>query len=590
MTTDLPVQMVKTSTLVELLRGRAYSQPTQIAYSFFLRGDQDEEEITYAELDQRARIIAGCLQQLKAEGKRALLLYPPGLEYIAAFFGCLYAGVTAIPSYPPNSERLLPRIVAIVENAEAEIILASSSQLTAIQRWFTNVPSLKRLHWLTTDTLSPSLASTWREPAIGPDTLAFLQYTSGSTSLPKGVMLTHKNLLHNLKLIEYGMDGVHHTQGFFWLPPYHDMGLIGGILQPFYAGFPAALMSPVAFLQRPLRWLQIISRKQVTVSGAPNFAYDLCVRKVTPEQRAQLDLSSWRVAFCGAEPIRAETIELFTETFASCGFKPEAFYPTYGLAETSLMASGGHMNERPIIRTFRSTDLEQNRVVPGPIEFYNTASHVSCGRTLLDLRIVIADPITREQCPGDRVGEIWLQGESVSQGYWAKPEETAQTFGGYLSNGDGPFLRTGDLGFLWHGELFVTGRIKDVIIIRGHNHYPQDIEFTVEESHSALRASGSAAFSVDVQGKEQLVIVAEVDPHFRPARQGEEQNTSSRKPLSAEEVTNAIRQAISENHDLQAYQIQLVKPGGVPKTSSGKLQRRACRELFLTESLGKWDE
>ncbi len=580
---------VQCSTLVDLLRWRSLYQPDQCAYTFLLDGETDRVSLTYEELDRQARAIGALLQSLGAEGKRALLLYPPGLEYIAGFFGCLYGGSVAVPAYPPDPARLnrtLPRLQAIVADAQATLVLTTAPILSMAALLFNQAPDLKALHWLATDDVfgdppaddsksSPhhpgqALADEWQGPSGSGDTLAFLQYTSGSTAAPRGVMLTHANLLHNSALISNCFGHTPDSRGVIWLPPYHDMGLIGGIIQPLYGGFPVMLMSPIDFLKMPFRWLQAVSRYEATTSGGPNFAYDLCVRKITPEQRATLDLSSWDLAFNGAEPVRHDTMERFAAAFASCGFCKEAFYPCYGLAEATLIASGGSKAEAPIVQAADTAALGQNRVETVALTHPNARTLVGCGHTLTDQRIVIADPDTFHQCPASRIGEIWISGPGVAQGYWNQPKSTAEAFQAYLADtGKGPFLRTGDLGFLWDGELFVTGRIKDLIIIRGRNHYPQDIERTVEQSHPALRPGCGAAFSVEVTGEERLVVAQEIRP----------------QTTDLEEIIQTVRQAVAEAHELQVYGVLLLQARSIPKTSSGKIQRHACRAGFLSDSL-----
>jgi amino acid adenylation domain-containing protein len=567
---ELPIDF---SNFGEILRFRASEQPKQKAYSFLLDGETEEAHLTYQELDCQARTIAALLQSCGVSGERALLLYPPGLEYIAAFFGCLYAGVVAVPAYPPRLNRPIPRLEAIVADAQATVVLTTTKILTQIEHQWLQTPNLKSMQWLATDNIPTGLEDSWQEIASTSDTLAFLQYTSGSTGTPKGVMVSHGNLLHNQRIIQQAMGHSSKTIFVGWLPLFHDMGLIGNMLQPLYLGIPCILMSPVAFLQRPLRWLQAISRYQATTSGGPNFAYDLCVSKITPEQRATLDLSSWEVAFNGAEPVRAQTLERFAATFASCGFRREAFYPCYGMAETTLIVSGGFKTAPPVLQPFEQIALAQNQVVPTVGEEVGEKTLVSCGQPLQDMQIVIAHPDTLTRCSSNEVGEIWVAGSSVAQGYWNQTEQTQQTFRAYLKDtGDGPFLRTGDLGFLYQGELFITGRLKDLIIIRGRNHYPQDIEKTAEQSHSALQSSSSAAFSVEVADEERLVLAIEVKRTYL-------------KNLDVNEVIRAIRQAVVEEHELQVYAVLLLKTGSIPKTSSGKIQRHACRVGFLDRSL-----
>jgi acyl-CoA synthetase (AMP-forming)/AMP-acid ligase II len=569
------------SSLVELLSYRAEDQPDKQAYSFLKNGEVEADVLTHASLHLQAQAIAAHLQTLQAEGKCALLLYPPGLEFIAAFFGCLYAGVVAVPAYPPRRNQSLSRLQAIAEDSEAVAVLTTTALLESIQeRWQQDVDTTD-LHWVATDGVDHSLAQAWKRPALDSQSLAFLQYTSGSTGNPKGVMVSHGNLLHNLAMIYQCFEHSPESQGLIWLPPYHDMGLIGGVLQPLYGGFPVTLMSPVDFLQKPIRWLQAISRYQATTSGGPNFAYDLCLRKVTPEQRETLDLSSWEVAFTGAEPIRAETLEQFAQTFASCGFRKEAFYPCYGMAETTLIVSGGSKAAAPIVQKVDSVALEQNQITAinyHPTDPTEVRELVGCGWSWLGQKVLIVDPQQGTLCADNQVGEIWVSGQSVAQGYWNRIEETEKTFNAYVADtGEGPFLRTGDLGFLQAGELFITGRIKDIIIIRGQNHYPQDIELTVEQSHPALRPNCGAAFSVDFKGSERLVVVQEVERSYL-------------RKLNIKEVINNIRQAVVAQHGIEIYTTVLIKTNSIPKTSSGKVRRQACKAEFLTGSLDVVDD
>jgi len=561
------------TTLVELLRRRAATQPDKLVYTYLTDAETEEIHLTYAELDRRARAIGSWLQSQEATGERALLLYPPGLDYLAAFFGCLYAGVVAVPTYPPRLNRPMPRIQAIVADSQAKVALTDTSILSNIERRFEQTPELKALHWLTTESVPAGAADDWREPDIASDTLAFLQYTSGSTSLPKGVMLSHGNLIHNLVMIHRGFQMDSSEKGVFWLPSYHDMGLIGGMLEPVYLGCRSILMSPASFLQRPVRWLNAISRYGGTVTGAPNFAYDLCVDGITPEQREGLDLSSLKIAFCGAEPIREETLTRFADTFEPHGLRRDVFYPCYGLAEATLLVSGGQGPAVPTVHTVRQSALERNRVVEMSPGETDTQTFVSCGGALLDEEIAIVDPDTLSRCPPDQVGEIWVSGPHVAQGYWNRPDETQHAFQAFLSDSaEGPFLRTGDLGFMPDGHLFITGRLKDLIIVRGRNHHPQDIELTVSKSHPALQPDAGAAFTVPAEaGDERLVIVQEV--------------TRRQRNADVNEVAQAVRRAVAENHELQVHALVLIKPLRIPRTSSGKIQRHACRTGFLEGSL-----
>jgi acyl-CoA synthetase (AMP-forming)/AMP-acid ligase II len=580
--------LLKFATLVELLRTRGQNQPKQTAFTFLQDGETESDSLTYQELDSLSRAIAAQLQSSTVPGERALLLFPPGLEYISAFFGCLYAGLVAVPAYPPRPNRSLARLQTIVADAQASVALTTTSILSNIERQFAQAPELKTLRWLTTNQVG-DLAEEWQEPVVSGDTLAFLQYTSGSTAAPKGVMITHSNLLHNLGLIHECFEHAPNSRGVIWLPPYHDMGLIGGVLQPLYGGFPVTLMSPLVFLQNPLRWLRAISRYRATTSGGPNFAYDLCVRKITPEQLTTLDLSSWEVAFNGAEPIRHETLERFAATFEPCGFRRQAFYPCYGLAEATLIVSGGLKIAQPVVKTVQGAALKQNGVAQADAKEDNARSLVGCGQALRDQQIAIVHPERLTQCADGEVGEIWVSGPSVAKSYWRKPEETQRTFHAYLADtGEGPFLRTGDLGFLEDGELFVTGRLKDVIIINGCNHYPQDIERTVEQSSPSIRQNCCAAFSVDIGGAEKLVVVAEVERRYHTRQVAYPAGAATDGHLlEAEVVIQAIRRAVSKHHDLQVHTVLLLKPGNIPKTSSSKIQRHACRIGFLNRTLGE---
>ena len=357
---------VEIDTFVELLQRRNADRSAHCPFRFLADGESEEHNLSYAELDRQARAIAAWLQRTQRAGDRAILIYPPGLEYITAFFGCLYAGVIAVPAYMPRMNRLTSRLLSIVADAKPSLVLTTKKILTDVTKRLAGVPELLSLQWMATDNLEPGIESAWRKPELTGESLAFLQYTSGSTQAPKGVMVTHRNLLHNSDAIKQFFGNGPHSSGVIWLPPYHDMGLIGGIIQPIYADSTAVIMTPVAFIQRPLRWLQAISKYRATVSGGPNFAYDLCVERISPEARATLDLSCWEVAFCGAEPVRNETLERFTAAFGPCGFKREAFYPCYGLAESTLMVTGGRPDRPPVHVSFQSTALEQHRVVPVP--------------------------------------------------------------------------------------------------------------------------------------------------------------------------------------------------------------------------------
>jgi acyl-CoA synthetase (AMP-forming)/AMP-acid ligase II len=546
-----------------LLRFRSSIQGSATAYTFLRDGEQESDAITYEQLDRRSRAIAAQLQSQCRPGDRALLLYPPGLEFISAFFGCLYAGMVAVPAYPPNltrSDRALPRLRAIAADASPAVILCTSEIMASLVRGAEEglacsattgvIDGLVSSKWVATDTVADENAAQWQNPQADPQTLAFLQYTSGSTATPKGVMITHGNLLHNLAYAFYLGDGHSSSASVSWLPVIHDMGLIEGVLQPAFSGRPAYLMSPAAFLQRPVRWLNAISRYGAARSGGPNFAYDLCARRIGPHERSALDLSSWRSAYCGAEPIRQETLRAFTNAFAASGFKPSALRPCFGLAEATLLVTAGRWADE---------ETEQTRV--------------GCGSAEFETRVLIVEPEHGHPCEPGTVGEIWVSGPSIARGYWNRPDETARTFRARTNRGEGPFLRTGDLGYVHGGELYVTGRLKDVLIVRGMKHYPQDLEQTAERL-PVVRPGCTAAFATEngLLG-DRIAIVAEVDL----------------RQLKTEDVAQAtilaIRQSVAELHGVLLDAVMLVAPGSIPKTTSGKLQRYACREAYLADTL-----
>jgi acyl-CoA synthetase (AMP-forming)/AMP-acid ligase II len=580
------------NTLVDLLRYRAIYQPNVTAYTFLLDGEKEEVSLTYEELDRKARAIAVSLQSFCPPGERALLIYPPGLEYIVAFFGCLYAGVIAVPAYPPRPNRSATRLQTIIADAQPKAALTTASVWVTLERQSSYTPQLKNLPWLATDRLDDHLAKNWQETALSGSNLAFLQYTSGSTAEPKGVAIAHQNLLHNLSWIYRRFEHSSNSRGVIWLPLYHDMGLIGGVLQPLYGGFPVVLMSPLMFLQSPIRWLQAISRYRGTTSGGPNFAYNLVSRKVTPEQLTNLDLSSWEVAFNGSEAISYEILEQFATILQPCGFRREAFYPCYGMAEATLIVSGGRKTAPIVAKKVKAEALEKHYVVPASSQENNWRIVVGCGHSLSDQKVVVVNPETLRQCAANEVGEIWVSGASVAKGYWNQPEETKRTFCAYLADpNEGPFLRTGDLGFLEDGELFITGRLKDIIIINGRNYYPQDLEWTVEQSHSLIRPNCAAAFSAEIKNEERLIILAEIERSYRKRRMEANYLTNGTEDAlesDRKELIQSIRKDISKYHDLQAYDVLLLKPGTIPKTSSGKIQRHLCRANYLAVKLEVW--
>jgi len=568
-------------TLVDVLRERARERADDRAFTFLIDGELEGDTLTYGQLDAKARSIAASLaMQGLIPGDRALLLFPPGLEFIAAFFGCLYAGIIAVPAYPPQPSqagRTLPRLLSILADADVAIVLCDATVSRAGKAMAAHAPALRDIPWLSTDRLGNSDADEWKEGPVAPDHLAFLQYTSGSTASPRGVMVSHANLLHNLAYARHQGRNSQEAISVSWLPVIHDMGLIEGVLQPIFAGYPAHLMAPASFLQRPVRWLRAISRYKATNSGAPNFAYDLCVRKVSDDQVRELDLSSWRVAYNGAEPIRHETLVSFYERFRPAGFRWKSFFPVYGLAESTLLVSTGGCDYEPVVRDVDPERLTEGRVA-APSFGSAARSLVSSGPHSFGTRVIVVNPETARQCGDGEVGEIWVSSPSVAQGYWRRDLFTAEIFRARLANGDGPFLRTGDLGALVDGELFVTGRAKDVIVIRGYKYYPQDIELSAERAHRAIRAGCCAAFALDGGHDEAIGLAIELDPRQLPV------DRESREHAFAE-VVDAVRTSVATEHGVTPSLVAMVNVGGVPKTSSGKLRRSACRHALTDGSL-----
>lgn len=565
------------SSLLDILEYQAAVRSQQPVFTFELE-DETGHSLTFGQLASKAKAVASRLQAIAGPEERVLLVFPPGLDFVVGFFGCVAAGVLAVPATYPKPKRPMPRLTAIAADCQARLALTTSQTLATLDLPRV-APELASLTWVCVDTIPLTEGDSWRRPEITPDQPVFLQYTSGSTSQPKGVVVTQNNLLVNLEMIRQGF-GIPWVDppaqpgiGVFWLPAYHDMGLIGGILSPLYTGGHSVLMAPTSFLQRPVRWLRTIMRYRALVSGGPNFGYELCCRKIPSEELEGLDLSSWQLAFCGAEPIRAETLQRFAEIFGPYGFRESAFYPCYGLAEATLLATGSMGPRKPTVLWVDREKLAEGVVVPvEKNQEHHCQPLVGCGHGLLSETVKIVDPQTCHELPAGTIGEIWIKGPNVAAGYWNKPEVNRRVFQARLaSDGDGPYLRTGDLGFIQNGELFVTGRLKEVIIIRGRNYYPQDIELTVQHAHPVLIPGAGAAFSVEVDGEERLVVVQEVDRCYRD--------------VDLREVVRQIRRAISEEYDLDLYAVVLIRQASLPRTTSGKIQRLLCREKFLSGQL-----
>jgi len=562
------MDVIHAGSLIELLRIRANEQAEQTAYTFLIDGERQSVHISYAGLDQQARAIAARLQLLNLQGTRAMLLFPQGLDYISAFFGCLYAGVIAVPAYPPRNKRHLPRLQSIITNSQTSTILSTKALEHTLDEVFDESTD-HRLPVLYTDGLT-SDADAWRPPKFNPNDLAFLQYTSGSTGHAKGVMVTHANLMANQRLIKHGFSHDYSSTVVGWLPLYHDMGLIGNVMQPLFIGSPAILMSPMAFLEKPVRWLQAISQYRAHTSGGPNFAFDLCTQKISDSEKSQLDLSSWKLAFNGAEPIHASTLERFSRAFACCGFEQNAFYPCYGLAEATLLATGGTKSNIPTVKTFDRELLDLGIANTATAETGATRTLVGCGTAGTDHKVRIVDADKQNLCGDGRIGEIQVCGPSVTLGYWQNGDETTKTF--FNDSDNRTWLKTGDLGFIEDGELFVSGRIKDLIIIRGRNYYPHDIEIAAEESVDCLNSGGLAAFALTVDSQEILILLAEL-----------KRSHLKRSDFSAEFA--AIRKQLVDECGIQIDTLVFVKPGSILKTTSGKIRRNDCRTAFKNHHL-----
>jgi len=538
-------------TIVDVLRRRAGLTPHKRVFLFLDKGEHEGASLTFAQLDKKAKAIGSRLTALGARGKQVLLPNPPGLEFVANFFGCLYAGAVAVPACSSLlSARKRDRLRFLMEDAEVEFILVASTEvLTSFRESIAGDEWTSRVTLLATDEVPETESVEWSPANCGADDVAYIQYTSGSTSSPRGVVILHRNVMCNQWMFQQALRTSEDGVIVSWLPHFHDMGLVAVMQRAIYVGMSAVLMAPIEFVRRPVQWLRAISKYRASISVAPNFAYDLCVERVKEEAIAELDLSCWQVALNGSEPVKAETMKRFAEKFGKTGFCTESFYPGYGLAEATVFVSS-RVSSQPVV---------SRRQV------------VSCGPPCASERMLIVDPKTHRRCSEGTEGEIWVAGPHVAQGYWRRPGETRETFQACLSDdGAGPFLRTGDLGFLLDGELHVTGRLKELIIVHGKNHYPQDIEATVATSHPLLRRDCGAVFSVEVTGREELVVLQEVQRQTPPEK--------------SFEIKCAIRQALAEDRAIKPYEVVLLKPNTIPKTTSGKIMRSACRADFLRNS------
>lgn len=561
------------TTYTEVIKNRVKNHPDHIVYRFLEDGINESGFFTYSELEKRSKALGAAMQSIGSKGDTVLLLFQPGLEYIASLFACFYTGFIGIPAYPPRRNRGMDRIFTILEDSKTDICLISKSVYEDIQRNFKDEELLINIKWIVYEDIDLENSNNFLNVDLFPEDLALLQYTSGSTGDPKGVMITQENLLYNSEYIRKTFNVTSNSVGIHWLPMFHDMGLVGGVLQAAYIVGLNINMPPMAFLKNPLNWLKAINNYRGTIAGGPNFALDYCIQKTSEQERKELNLSSIEVMFCGAEPIREATYRSFIEKFGISRFRSNQLYSCYGMAETTLIVTGGKSTDEPVYITVDPDELQKNKVVVAE----EGTTLVGCGFTWMDTNIEIVDPVTFEKSHNSELGEVWVNGPTVAKGYWKKPEETNQTFKAKIKNGGaGTFLRTGDLGFVKDNQLFITGRLKDLIIIRGVNYYPNDIEFTLQDSFEELRQNGGAAFPVTVGNEEKLVIALELERAY----------------LRLESYTDllaGIRERIVSDFEVDPHAIVLVKTGSIPLTSSGKIRRRQTKLEYLNNELSVVD-
>ena len=576
---DTLVKSCKTYT--EVIKKRTSDKPDHILFRFLSDGINEDESFTYKQLEDRAKAVASSIQRHGQKNDSILLLFQPGLPYIASLYACLYSGMVAIPAYPPRRNRGIERIYTIIEDSNAKICLVSKQVYNDIQRNFSDDDKLSRLKWIIYDDINNAEKDKFIENVILPEDIALIQYTSGSTGNPKGVIISQLNLLYNSEYIRKTFNHNENLIGVNWLPIFHDMGLIGTILQPAYVGGENNLIPPVTILKNPLTWLKAIEKYKGNTVGGPNFIYDYCIQKISNKDCKSLDLSSVNVFFCGAEPIRKSTLKSFAKKFSISKVKEEMLYPCYGMAETTLIVSGGVYNEKPKYLTIDSKALSENKVVISKASGENSTDLVSSGKTWLETKVIIVNPQTLKKAGNNEVGEIWISGPTVAKGYYGKPDESKLVFGAITSDThEGPFLRTGDLGFFHENELYITGRLKDIIIIRGINYYPNDLEFLLQDNIPELKQNAGAVFSVTIGNNEKPVVVHELE---RTAMRNVDHN----------EIINKIRKLITEEYEIEPHAIVLIKTGSIALTSSGKIQRQQTKLEYLNNKLNivaQWEK
>lgn len=560
--------------LIDLLLLRTKTHPDRIAYYFLEDGVNEKETLSFRQLEIRVKACATRLQEMDCKkGDTIVLLFPTGIDFIVAFFASIFAGGIAVPAYAPRRNRNNERFWSIMNDSESKIIITTEQILKDINRHFKDDKGFENVEFLTVESIDKEYAKKWRKPEIVTDDLATLQYTSGSTGWPKGVMVSHSNILHNAEAVKRSFGFNDSTIGVNWLPNFHDMGLFGALMQVPYSGYCNVIISPAEFVKTPANWLKAITKYKGTTAGGPNFTYEYCIERLTEEDKKEIDLSSITTMYCGAEPIRRDTFKRFAKAFKDYNFMERQFYPCYGLAESVLIVTGGDFTKEPVYLRANADLIESENKIEVDPDSENVVDYVGCGHPWIDGKVYIVDPFTKEICVKGKIGEIWTSGPSVCQGYYNKEEETKEVFRAYTSDtNEGPFMRTGDLGFIHDGQLYVTGRLKDMIIIRGQNYYPQDIEKVIEESHVALRQYGNAVFSVEAAGEERLVVVQEIERTYM-------------RNLNGEEVYAAIRDAVAGEFDLSVHHIVLIRTGSILKTTSGKIQRRASKKAYLENNL-----
>lgn len=577
MTTQMMDSSCNTSsTLWEYLETYNHEKPDDLAFINLGADNVEEEVLTYAELHNMATFYGLRLRDCTQPGDRAILMFPTSLAFVVAFFACHYAGVVPVPMVPLKGKRMRRTVLAIADNCKASVVITPVQKSELMKKQLSSLSCYENTTYMEVDLLiEPSDGVANAHRALSGE-LAFIQYTSGSTSVPKGVMVSHSNLAANLEMMAAGFENDPESSYVGWAPLYHDMGLIANVLEPFYLGTLCVLMAPNLFAHRPWLWLKAISDYRAHVSGGPNNAYDLCLDRADEILKMGLDLSSWRIAFNSAEPVRAETLRRFTQTFSSIGFRAETFYPCFGMAEATLLITGGTRAQQPIIKTVSRKGLATGRA-NSPLEGNDSCQIVACGSVLENESLKIVEPRSFEAQQDGTVGEIWVSGPHIPTGYWDNSVASEEIFHAKVANGDGTrYLRTSDLGFVFDGELYVTGRLSDLIIVRGHNIYPQDLEYIAERAAPELKRNSGAAFSIEDphSGEQTLVLVQEV-------------KMAHRYSIDMSAAIRAIRQTILAETEITIHEIVLVGPGSIPKTSSGKIRRAETRSRYLDNILSR---